>query len=247
MTVLAAAVFGVLALSPVWLAWWVRRHPRPLRKPGAAWVGLSVTIATCWLGVMGFYLFFVRTDTASGGHPLAAIITLVVLALAVVLGITGSTILWRAERSARTRNAALGLATGRRWWPNWLALLGCVILAPALVVIAGVALTAIVDSASATPLTTDQVNSYMFPTIAFTLEYVRGGCLGRLSAVRGVARQSPVVAGGLAWKVTPDRDGSFRPLIEMCSRTCRCVKVCRRNHPDEPTAHGRVVWTKRFG
>ena len=84
-------------------------------------------------------------------------------------------------------------------------------------------------------------------TNTFTLEYVRGGCLGRLSAVRGVARQSPVVAGGLAWKVTPDRDGSFRPLIEMCSRTCRCVKVCRRNHPDEPTAHGRVVWTKRFG
>lgn len=120
MTVLAAALFGVLALSPVWLAWWVRRHPRPLRKPGAAWVGLSVTIATCWLGVLGFYLFFVRTDTASGGHPLAAIITLVVLALAVVLGITGSTILWRAERSAQTRNAALGLATGRRWWPNWL-------------------------------------------------------------------------------------------------------------------------------
>lgn len=166
MTVIAAAFFGVLALSPVWLAWWVRRHPRPLRKPGAAWVGLSVTIATCWLGVMGFYLFFVRTDTASGGHPLAAIITLVVLALAVVLGITGSTILWRAERSAQTRNAALGLATGRRWWPNWLALLGCVILAPALVMIAGVALTAIVDSASATPLTTDQVNSYTFPTIA---------------------------------------------------------------------------------
>ena len=84
-------------------------------------------------------------------------------------------------------------------------------------------------------------------TITFTLEYVRGGRLGRSSAVRGVARQSPVVAGGLAWKVTPDRDGSFRPLIEMCSRTCRCVKVCRRNHPDEPTAHGRTVWTKRSG
>lgn len=84
-------------------------------------------------------------------------------------------------------------------------------------------------------------------TVTFTLEYVRGGRLGRSSAVRGVARQSPVVAGGLAWKVTPDRDGSFRPLIEMCSRTCRCVKVCRRNHPDEPTAHGRTVWTKRSG
>lgn len=84
-------------------------------------------------------------------------------------------------------------------------------------------------------------------TFTFTLEYVRGGRLGRSSAVRGVARQSPVVAGGLAWKVTPDRDGSFRPLIEMCSRTCRCVKVCRRNHPDEPTAHGRTVWTKRSG
>ena len=37
--------------------------------------------------------------------------------------------------------------------------------------------------------------------------------------------------GGLAWKATPDRDGSFRPLIEMCSRSCRCVKVCRRNRP----------------
>lgn len=37
--------------------------------------------------------------------------------------------------------------------------------------------------------------------------------------------------GGSAWKATPDRDGSFRPLIEKCSRTCRCVKVRRRNNP----------------
>ncbi len=103
------------------------------------------------------------------------------------------------------------------------------------------------SSARPSVLAPDSTTEAVDTTITFTLEYVRGGRLGRSSAVRGVARQSPVVAGGLAWKVTPDRDGSFRPLIEMCSRTCRCVKVCRRNHPDEPTAHGRTVWTKRSG
>lgn len=76
-----------------------------------------------------------------------------------------------------------------------------------------------------------QVVSHEATTITFTLEYVRGGRLGRSSAVRGVARQSPVCLGGSAWKATPDRDGSFRPLIEKCSRTCRCVKVRRRNNP----------------
>ncbi|GAB22235.1 putative gamma-butyrolactone biosynthesis enzyme [Gordonia polyisoprenivorans NBRC 16320 = JCM 10675] len=37
-----------------------------------------------------------------------------------------------------------------------------------------------------------QVVSHEATTITFTLEYVRGGRLGRSSAVRGVARQSPV-------------------------------------------------------
>ncbi len=78
-------------------------------------------------------------------------------------------------------------------------------------------------------------------TITFTLEYVRGGGRpGRSSAVRGVARQLPVALGGSAGgKATLGRDGLFRPLIEMCSRACRCVKVCRRNRPDEPDAYGR--------
>lgn len=54
--------------------------------------------------------------------------------------------------------------------------------------------------------------------------------------VGGLGRGSTITCcpGGFAWKATPDRDGSFRPLIEMCSRICRCVKVCRRNSPDEP-------------
>lgn len=59
--------------------------------------------------------------------------------------------------------------------------------------------------------------------------------------VGGLGRGSTITCcpGGFAWKVTPDRDGSFRPLIEMCSRFCRCVKVCRRNGPDEPHASER--------
>lgn len=84
-------------------------------------------------------------------------------------------------------------------------------------------------------------------TITFTLEYVRGGRPGRSSAVRGVARQSPVALGGSGGTVTPDRDGSFRPLIEMCSRACRCVKVCRRNRPDELDATKGAGWTKPSG
>lgn len=36
---------------------------------------------------------------------------------------------------------------------------------------------------------------------------------------------------GFAWKVTPDRDGSFRPLIEICSRILSLCKGVPAKQP----------------
>lgn len=163
MTVLLVIALAAFATSPLWWVWWLRRHPRPLRKPGSAWVGLAGAMVVCWLGVLGLYLL--QTDPATVGHPRATNITLAVIAIALVVGVIGSTLNWRAEHTARKRDAALGLATGRRWWPDWIAALGTIFGGPLLAVIAGGVVVAVVESSSPTTLTTDEVNSYMFPAL----------------------------------------------------------------------------------
>lgn len=51
--------------------------------------------------------------------------------------------------------------------------------------------------------------------------------------VGGPGRGSTITCcpGGFAWKVTPDRDGSFRPLIEMCSRI---LSLCKGVSAEQP-------------
>jgi len=126
-------------------------------------VGLAGAAVVSWVGVLGLYLLQAEPTTA--GHPRATNITLAVIATALVVGVIGSTLNWRAEHTARKRDAALGLATGRRWWPDWIAAPGAIFGGPTLAVIAGGIVVAVAESASPTTLTTDGVNSYMFPAL----------------------------------------------------------------------------------
>lgn len=162
MEVLLSLILAGFAAAPVWWAVWMHRHPRPLRRPGAAWVGFAGAILFCWLGSTGMYLWFLAPKDAPEGHPLGAPIFLAVCALALILYVVGSTLSWRAKHSARKWSAELGLATGRRWWPNWLALLGCVFIAPAVVLVIVGAVILVVASGS---WTQDQVDSYMYPAM----------------------------------------------------------------------------------
>jgi hypothetical protein len=123
-----------------------------------------MAIAACWFGVFGLYVLALGPDS-DAGHPLATTIALVVIALAAGVAITGSTIAWRATHTARKRDAQLGLATGRRWWPGWLVGLSCLFVVPGLLITAGAVATGIAESASPTPLTQAQVNEYMTPAM----------------------------------------------------------------------------------
>lgn len=55
--------------------------------------------------------------------------------------------------------------------------MGCIFGAPTLVVIAAAIVVAVTESASPTPLTTDQVNSYMFPGLAIAGIVMTAGLL----------------------------------------------------------------------
>lgn len=117
----AVLLLGPLAATLLWWARWLQHHPRPLRKPGAVWDRFAAAIVIGWFGGLVLYLATTEPDTPGEGHPLAMTTTLVIIAIAIAAWITSSTLSWRSERSARTRDAALGLATSRRWWPDWLA------------------------------------------------------------------------------------------------------------------------------
>jgi len=119
MTIVLVVFLGVLAAAPIWRSWWLRRQPKQLCKPGTALIGYAAAGAFSWFGLVGIYLAVFAPEPAPEGHPLAVKITLAVVAIVALAGIAGSTISWRAEREARKRDAALGLAVGRRWWPSW--------------------------------------------------------------------------------------------------------------------------------
>ncbi len=159
----AVLLLGPLTAAPLWWVRWLHRHPRPLRKPGAAWVGFAAAIAVGWFGGLVLYLAIIEPESTGEGHPLAMKTTLAICGIAIIAWIAGSTLSWRDARSARRRDAQLGLTAGHRWLPDWLAGLLCIFGAPAAVIIAWMAAAAVAESISPTS-TQEQFNGRVFPS-----------------------------------------------------------------------------------
>ncbi|MBE7195682.1 MAG: hypothetical protein INR66_24800 [Gordonia polyisoprenivorans] len=161
MQVIVILFVAAIAAGPLWCAIWYRRKKKKRElKPGATWFIVAVGLISGWVG--STYLYMMSTPRDSLPRFLTYAL-FVVVALAMICALTGSTIHWNSQRTARRRNIELGLDAGRAWWPTWLVWAITIFFAPLAVVLAGMLVTFIIDAHSS--MSQEDIDSYIFPTL----------------------------------------------------------------------------------